>query len=386
MMPAARHPTPPTSPLTASTLSAGIVPSEPPTIADDRPVQDSILTPSRWWRVMTVLSLVAWLLGLVCLQVGTQYIGVGRIIGLFSSLLFDRPVDERMVDTTGVILFQVRLPRVVLGFLVGSCLASVGVALQALLRNPLADPYVLGVSSGAALGVAVAVLFGIGATVLALSILPVCGFVGGLVALAVIYRMAATHERLPIHSVLLAGVILNAIFSALIMFITSIMEPNRSFGMMAWLMGSLTAPAYPVLAALSGYLLIGLVLLFKHVRVLNILALGEEPARSLGIDTERVKRFIFLVSALMTGAVVSFSGMIGFIGMIVPHAVRLVLGADHRLLLPASALVGGMFLMVADTAARTLFVPSEVPVGVITALAGGPFFVYLLVWRKDRLA
>lgn len=386
MMPAAGHPTPPASALTASTLSTGTLPSDSPTIAGDPSVQDSILTRSRWWRVMTVLSIVAGLLGLACLQLGTQYIGAGRIIGLFSSLLFGRPVDERMVDTTGVILFQVRLPRVMLGFLVGSCLASVGVALQALLRNPLADPYVLGVSSGAALGVAVAVLFGIGTTVLALSLLPVCGFVGGLIALAVIYRMAATHERLPIHSVLLAGVILNAIFSALIMFITSIMEPNRSFGMMAWLMGSLTAPAYPVLVALSGYLLIGLVLLFKQVRVLNILALGEEPARSLGIDTERVKRFIFLVSALMTGAVVSFSGMIGFIGMIVPHAVRLVLGADHRLLLPASALVGGMFLMVADTAARTLFVPSEVPVGVITALAGGPFFVYLLVWRKDRLA
>jgi iron complex transport system permease protein len=157
-----------------------------------------------------------------------------------------------MVDTAGVILFQVRLPRVVLGFLVGSCLASVGVALQALLRNPLADPYVLGVSSGAALGVAVAVLFGIGTTVLALSFLPVCGFVGGLVALAVIYRMAATHERLPIHSVLLAGVILNAIFSALIMFITSIMEPNRSFGMMAWLMGSLTAPGLSSTGSLVG--------------------------------------------------------------------------------------------------------------------------------------
>jgi iron complex transport system permease protein len=198
--------------------------------------------------------------------------------------------------------------------------------------------------------------------------------------------MASTYDRLPIHSVLLAGVILNAIFSALIMFITSIMEPNRSFGMMAWLMGSLTAPAYPVLAALSAYLLVGLLLLFKQVRVLNILALGEEPARSLGIDTERTKRFIFLLSALVTGAVVSFSGMIGFIGMIIPHAVRLVVGADHRLLLPASALVGGMFLMAADTIARTAFVPSEVPVGVITALAGGPFFVYLLVWRKDRLA
>ncbi len=386
MMPAAGHPIPPAHALTASTLSTGPLPSGPPTVAGDPPVQDVILTPARWWRVMTLLSLVAGSLALVCLQLGTQYIGVGRILGLFASLLFGRPVDEQMVDTAGVILFQVRLPRVALGFLVGSCLASVGVALQALLRNPLADPYVLGVSSGAALGVAVAVLFGIGTTVLALSILPVCGFMGGLVALAVIYRMAATRERLPIHSVLLAGVILNAIFSALIMFITSIMEPNRSFGMMAWLMGSLTAPAYPVLAALSGYLLVGLLLLFKQVRVLNILALGEEPARSLGIDTERVKRFIFLVSALMTGAVVSFSGMIGFIGMIVPHAVRLVLGADHRLLLPASALVGGMFLMAADTVARTLFVPSEVPVGVITALAGGPFFVYLLVWRKDRLA
>jgi len=386
MMPSAGHPTPPAPTVTVQALSSGPLPSGPPTVADERLVQGAILTPSRWWSVMTVLAIIAGLSAMLCLQLGTQYIGMGHIISLVSSLVFSRPVDDQMVDTAGVILFQVRLPRVVLGFLVGSCLASVGVALQALLRNPLADPYVLGVSSGAALGVAVAVLFGIGTTVLALSLLPVCGFVGGLVALAVMYRMAVTHDRLPTHSVLLTGVILNAIFSALIMFITSIMEPNRSFGMMAWLMGSLTAPAYSVLVALAAYLLIGLVLLFKQVRVLNILALGEEPARSLGIDTERVKRFIFLLSALMTGAVVSFSGMIGFIGMIVPHAVRLVVGADHRLLLPASALAGGTFLMAADTVARTVFVPSEVPVGVITALAGGPFFVYLLVWRKDRLA
>lgn len=334
---------------------------------------------------MSGLSIAAFLLILVCLQLGTQYVGFGQIIRIFASALFGPVGNIETASTASVILLQVRLPRVLLGFLVGSCLASVGVALQALLRNPLADPYVLGVSSGAALGVAVAVLFGIGTTVLALSLLPVCGFAGGLLALLVIYRMAATYDRLPIHSVLLAGVILNAILSALIMFITSIMEPNRSFGMMAWLMGSLTAPAYPVLAALSAYLLVGLMLLFKQVRVLNILALGEEPARSLGIDTERAKRFIFLLSALMTGAVVSFSGMIGFIGMIIPHAVRLVVGADHRVLLPASALVGGMFLMAADTIARSAFVPSEVPVGVITALAGGPFFVYLLVWRKDRL-
>ena len=351
----------------------------------ERPFQGAILTPVRWCAIMGSLSVVALILAVVCLQLGTQYIGLGKLISVLSSALLDQPTDNDVLKTTNVILLQVRLPRVFLGFLVGVCLASVGVALQALLRNPLADPYVLGVSSGAALGVAVAVLFGIGTTVLAFSLLPVCGFLGGLVALLVVYRMAATYDRLPIHSVLLAGVILNAIFSALIMFITSIMEPNRSFGMMAWLMGSLTAPAYPALAALSVYLLAGLFLLFKQVRVLNILALGEEPARSLGIDTERAKRVIFLVSALLTGAVVSVSGMIGFIGMIIPHAVRLVIGADHRLLLPASALVGGIFLMVADTMARTFFVPSEVPVGIITALAGGPFFVYLLVWRKDRL-
>ena len=386
MMPSAGHPTSPPPALTSPSLSPNLMQSGPSSLATHRPFQGAILTRSRWCVVMGVLLLLSVLLAMLCLQLGTQYIGVGHILTLFWAAVVGTANEPDALRTTGVILLQVRLPRVLLGFLVGSCLAAVGVSLQALLRNPLADPYVLGVSSGAALGVAIAVLFGIGTTVLALSLLPVCGFAGSLVALLVIYRMAASYERLPIHSVLLAGVILNAIFSALIMFITSIMEPNRSFGMMAWLMGSLTAPAYPVLIALSAYLLVGLVLLGKHVRVLNILALGEEPARSLGINTERTKRVIFLLSALMTGAVVSFSGMIGFVGMIIPHAVRLVVGADHRLLLPASTLVGGMFLMVADTMARTLFVPSEVPVGVITALAGGPFFVYLLVWRKDRLA
>ena len=386
MMPSAGHPTSPPPALTSPSLSPNLMQSGPSFTATDRPFQGAILTRSRWCAVMGALLLLSVILAMLCLQLGTQYIGMGHILTLVWSAVVGTSNEPDALRTTGVILLQVRLPRVLLGFLVGSCLAAVGVSLQALLRNPLADPYVLGVSSGAALGVAIAVLFGIGTTVLALSLLPVCGFAGSLVALLVIYRMAASYERLPIHSVLLAGVILNAIFSALIMFITSIMEPNRSFGMMAWLMGSLTAPAYPVLIALSVYLLVGLVLLGKHVRVLNILALGEEPARSLGINTERTKRVIFLLSALMTGAVVSFSGMIGFVGMIIPHAVRLVVGADHRLLLPASTLVGGMFLMVADTMARTLFVPSEVPVGVITALAGGPFFVYLLVWRKDRLA
>lgn len=348
--------------------------------------QGAMLTISRWFTTLGTLGFAAVVVGFISLHYGAQPVAYGEILRLLLDTISIRASDGDVSDVTRAIMQQIRLPRVLLGFLVGGSLASVGVALQALLRNPLADPYVLGVSSGAALGAAIGILLGAGATFLADTALPACGFAGGLLALVVIYRMAMDHERLPIHSLLLAGVILNAIFSALIMFITSIMEPNRSYGMTTWLMGTLTSPTYGGLAGLSVYLLFGLFLLFTQMRVLNVLTLGEESARSLGIDTEKTKRFIFMLTALVTGAVVSVSGMIGFIGMVVPHAVRLVIGADHRVLLPASALVGGTFLMGADTVARTLFSPAEIPVGIITALAGGPFFVYLLLRRKDRLA
>jgi cobalamin transport system permease protein len=377
----------PSSPPSVDVLAASPEPMRPLAGSiDDHLFDKSTLTARRWMTVMVILSASGILAALLCLQFGAQYVGLSEILRIVVQMALGTHDQIVGSDTTATILLQVRLPRVFLGFLVGCSLASVGVALQALLRNPLADPYVLGVSSGAALGVSIAVLFGVGTTMLAVSALPLCGLGGGVIALLVIYRMAATYDRLPIYSVLLAGVILNAIFSALVMFVTSIMDPNRSFGMMTWLMGSLTAPAYPTLLVFSLYLIIGLGLLFKQVRVLNIMALGEEPARSLGIDTDRAKRYIFLLSALITGAVVSVSGMIGFIGMVVPHAIRLIVGADHRLLMPASALVGGTFLIVADTFARTLLSPSEVPVGILTALAGGPFFIYLLVWRKDRMS
>ncbi len=346
----------------------------------------AVLTPARLAMTLAVLGLTVLAVSVICLHFGAQPIAYGEILRVLFDAIRNTAIDGEISDVARTILLQVRLPRILLGFLVGCSLASVGVALQALLRNPLADPYVLGVSSGAALGAAVGVLVGAGTTFLAETALPACGFAGGLLALLIIYRMAASYERLPIHSLLLTGVILNAIFSALIMFITSILEPNRSYGMMAWLMGTLTAPTYGGLVSIVLYLSLGLFLLFSQMRVLNVMALGEETARLLGVDTERAKRMLFVLTALVTGAVVSVSGMIGFIGMVIPHAVRLVIGADHRLLLPASALVGGTFLMGADTVARTALAPTEIPVGIITALVGGPFFVYLLLWRKDRLA
>lgn len=377
-------------------------PSVPQTMAEhapesQQPIKASARTPessrqlvrvrsARALRVIAGLAAGLILLMILCLQLGTEFIGPSRMWQLLMSAIKQGDWSRESIGTAGTILFHVRLPRVLLSVIVGASLACVGVVLQALLRNPLADPYVVGVSSGAACGAALAILFGIGTSFLALTALPLCAFAGGLLSLLLVYRLGATQGRLSIHSLLLAGVILNAIFSALIMFSTLLMDPNRSFGLMAWLMGTLTLHVSPGLTVLLGYILFGLVVLLSQLRALNLMTLGEEAARACGVDTERVKKVLFVTAALVTGAVVSVSGMIGFIGMVVPHAVRLLFGADHRLLFPASALVGGMGLLVADTAARTLLAPTEIPVGIVTALAGGPLFLYLLLWRKDRLA
>lgn len=345
-----------------------------------------LLSQGRWIAVTVVLSVGSLLALIACLGFGAENISFKRAAGLLWQILRNGGVDLNALDTQSVILLHVRLPRLLLSFMVGGTLAAVGVALQALLRNPLADPYVLGVSSGAALGVALALLFGVGTTMLAISTLPLFAFAGGLAALIILYRIAVVYGRLPVHTLLLAGVILNAIFAALIMFATSLMDPARSLGMLSWMMGTLSSPRYGALLILAGYLVFGGILLVRHTQHLNLLTLGEDTARTLGIDVERTKKTIFLVSALLTGAVVSMSGMIGFVGMLMPHAVRMVLGADHRLLLTSSTLVGGIFLMTADTLARTAFAPDELPVGVVTALLGGPCFLYLLMKRRGRLA
>jgi iron complex transport system permease protein len=202
----------------------------------------------------------------------------------------------------------------------------------------------------------------------------------------VVYRIAVSYGSFSIHTLLLGGVVLNAIFSALVLFLTTLADPYKASGVYAWLMGSLTGPDFQTVFVLAGYLLLGIFVLVSQAPALNLLTLGEEAARSLGVEVERVKRVIFTASALLTGAVVAFSGMIGFVGLIVPHAVRLIFGADHRLLLLASGIVGGIFLMVTDTFARTLLSPAEIPVGVVTALVGGPIFLYLLVQRRGKIS
>ena len=338
------------------------------------------LTVRRWVKIIVGLVVVSILTLLICVQYGTERIPFGDVLRLLLASS-EMPAGSTGVSP-GVILWEVRVPRLILAFLVGSSLATVGVALQALLRNPLADPYILGISSGAALGAALALQFGASWAFAGFSALHLFAFVGAAVTMIGIYHIAAAGGRIPVQTLLLAGVIINAILSALILFITSLSDSTSAFRLFFWLMGSLATLGYAGLLALAVYVILGTTLLFGQGRHLNLLSLGEEPAQGLGLEVEGVKRVIFFTSALLTGAVVAVSGLIGFVGMIVPHAVRMVLGPDHRLVLPASALVGGTFLAIADTIARSLLAPSELPVGVITALCGGPFFIYLLVTRR----
>ena len=370
--------------LPASAFLARTNPPDGHVATEGRSVQDVIaFSPVKWLGVSGGLGVVALVTFMVCLGFGTEAISFPQV----ASLLVQGIIAEggAQDNTQSIILWQVRVPRVLLAFMVGGSLAAVGASLQALLRNPLADPYVIGISSGAALGAAVAILFGVGLSVFGLSVLPFCAFLGALVSLFIVYRIAVSYRSFSIHTLLLGGVVLNAIFSALILFLTSLADPYKASGMYAWLMGSLTGPDFKTVSILAVYLVLGVGVLISQARSLNLLTLGEEAARSLGVEVERVKRVIFAASALLTGSVVAFSGLIGFVGLIVPHAVRLVFGADHRLLLIASGIVGGTFLMIADTVARTLLSPTEIPVGVVTALVGGPIFLYLLVQQRRRI-
>jgi iron complex transport system permease protein len=281
-------------------------------------------------------------------------------------------------NTDRVILFETRLPRVLLAAIVGAALATAGVALQGLLRNPLAEPHLIGVSGGAALGAVIGVIISGRSAFTEASVLPLTAAAGALVSMAVIYRLSLVNGRLQPYVLLLAGVVYNAFAGALIMCINAIADFYQAQGILFWLMGNLATQSYRLVATIGLYTLVGAGWLLLQTRQLNVLSLGEEGALQLGVDVDRTRRAAFLGASFLVGAVVSVSGMIGFVGLIVPHVMRLLIGADHRLLLPASLLAGATFLIWADTVARTALGVVEIPVGVVTALCGGPFFVYLL--------
>jgi iron complex transport system permease protein len=320
--------------------------------------------------------------------VGVLTLGLGGALVAATVLGVER-VDWAAVlrpDTADhTIVFQVRLGRALLGAVVGGALASAGVTFQTLVRNPLADPYVIGVSSGAAVGAALAITAGAGQG------LPLAGaaFAGALAALALIYRLGVVRGRMVPHVVLLAGVVFNAFAWAVIVALAALSRPGTTAEMLIWLMGSLSAPDWGRLAVATLIIAAGLAVLIVLAPRMNALVLGDEGAHSVGVDVPPTRRALLLAASLLTAAAVSMAGPIGFVGIIVPHALRLAVGPDHRILVPASALGGALFLSVCDTLTRLAFLPlgSEPPVAVLTALLGGPFFLVLL-WQKrgERLS
>jgi len=277
------------------------------------------------------------------------------------------------------IFVGVRVPRIILAAIVGAALACCGVIFQALLRNPLADPYILGISSGAGLGAIIAIVSGFTWTLWGRSPTAVFAFAGALLTVWLVWFIGRLTGRAHVTGLLLAGVVVNAFFSAMIMFLTSIARSQAVHRTIFWLMGNMGEESFPMMFLSGGCVLAGMAGLFFISPQLNVISFSEQDAKSMGVNTHRIRLIAFAIAAFITAIAVSLSGLIGFVGLIVPHAVRLVFGPDHRQLLPLSAVVGAIFLVAADTIARIAVAPAQLPVGVITALIGGPFFLVLLV-------
>lgn len=279
-------------------------------------------------------------------------------------------------------IIRLRLARTLLSVAAGAGLSVAGVVFQALLRNPLAEPYVLGISSGAGLGAALAIVLGL--TVAGAWTLPIVAFGGALSTILLVYALAKTGSGdVPVHTLLLSGVIVNAMLGSMLMFLASTAPSEDLHNVVWWLLGNLQVFDWPLLRAVAVVVVAGLAVTVLLARDLNLMTLGDEPAAHLGLHVERTRKVFFVVASLITGATVAACGLIGFVGLIVPHLARLTFGPDHRRLVPASALVGAAFLVLADSFARTAIAPLEIPIGVITSFLGGPFFLFLLRRQKS---
>lgn len=282
------------------------------------------------------------------------------------------------------IFWSLRVPRVLAAFLAGAGLAISGMTFQALFRNPLATPFTLGVASGAALGAALYIRLGLTFTVFNISGLSLTAFAGALGSILLVYGLAQARRGFSIAGMLLAGVAISFFFSSMILFLQYLSDFTQSFHILRWLMGSLSVIGFKAVFEILPWVLGSAVITFSLSRELNLLATGELIAASRGVNIKQIRRLLFFVTSLAVGSIVAICGPIGFVGMMVPHICRLLVGADHRFLTPITFLFGGSFLTLCDTLARNLIAPAEIPVGIITALLGGPFFVWLLLRQTSE--
>lgn len=353
----------------------------PPPSPEGNPEQMSANKHVRqYWFVIALLALLLLVAVVVSASLGSVKIPLRTTGAIIVSHTWPWSHPGAIAETDNAIIWQVRLPRVILGGMVGAALAVAGVIFQGLLRNPMADPYVLGISSGASLGATLALTIILRYHGLPLNSVQLAAFFGALLTVAVVYRLGRVRGQVSILALLLAGIAVSTVLSAMVSFLIYF-SGEKSQPLIYWLMGGLGGRNWDAVRSASPYLVIGTFTAIVYSRHLNVLNLGEEAAHSLGVNVGRVRLVLVATASLLTAASVAVSGIIGFVGLVVPHTLRLLFGGDHRLLIPASCLAGAAFLALADTVARTIMAPTELPVGIVTALCGGPFFLYLLRQR-----
>ncbi|NLY60937.1 MAG: iron chelate uptake ABC transporter family permease subunit [Clostridiales bacterium] len=300
------------------------------------------------------------------------------------------PLLGSLIDSESIrqshyyIVSNVRLPRILLSALIGVGLSIVGSTFQSMFRNPMADPYVLGISSGASAGATIAIVFGLGGIVGGLSIITLFAFLGAILTVVIVYNIARVGTRVTSLGLILAGIAVGLFLSSMV---SLLMFFNRDDieKIVMWTMGSVSAATWNRVGILAPVVILGSVIIMAYARDLNAMSIGDETAKSLGIEVEKVKKILLTVSSLIVASCVSTSGVIGFVGLIVPHTIRLIVGSDQRAVLPFSAVTGAIFMVVCDTLARNLIPPSEIPVGTITSLFGAPFFIFMLYKNKKKV-
>lgn len=328
---------------------------------------------------LLILSVVLVIAAILSLGVGAVTISPGRILQI---LLADR--GNSLASTEMTIIWELRLPRLLLACFVGAGLGTAGAGYQGLFRNPLADPFVIGASSGAALGATLAIVNGWQGSILGLACIPAASLIGSLGAVAIVYSVASVGRQIPILSLLLAGVAISSLLGAVVSLLMFLHE-EKLMTIFGWLMGSLSGRGWATLWSTAPLILIGSSILWLRSRALDALTFGEESAASLGLNLSRLRRTIVLSASLITAASVAGGGIIGFVGLIAPHMARSLVGARHAMVIPMSGVLGALLLLLADDFARTIVAPAELPVGVVTALLGSPFFLFLLKTRQREL-
>jgi len=350
---------------------------------------------SRWKLIVLLLILALIITVIVSLNVGYAQIPFTDILTILGKRvpLLNGFVDSSLVlPTNESIILQIRLPRILAGVLVGAALAAAGVLYQGVFKNPMADSYVLGVSAGAAVGASSSIVFGAGFAIFGLRLVQVAAFLGALFAMFLVYNISRVGSRVPVTTLLLCGIAVNFFLFAvvaLLEFIASL-AGYELHAIMFWLVGGFSNVLWKDIWAVLPFIIIGTVAAYFYARDLNLLALGEDTAQHLGVDVEKAKRMILVLASLITGAAVSISGLVGFVGLMIPHVTRIVIGPDHRILFPTSTIIGAIFLVICDDIARVVATPFastlELPVGIITMLFGAPFFILLFKKKKQSYA